>query len=71
MERPLDVFVAFEEVFNGVELEAGVAAAVRRGVEACVGGFFLHGFGGFFEGEVDADLGALAVEDSDDALTSR
>jgi len=66
VEGALDVLVALEEVFDGEELEAGVAAAVVRGVEAGFGGFLLHGFGGFFEGDVDSDLGALALEDADE-----
>jgi hypothetical protein len=66
VEGALDVLVAFEEVFDAEELEAGVSAAVVRGVEAGFGGFLLHGFGGFFEGDVDAYLGALALEDSDE-----
>ena len=70
VEGALDVFVAFEEVFDGEELEAGVAAAVVRGVEAGFGGLLLHGFGGFFEGDVDADVGALALEDSDEVAMS-
>jgi hypothetical protein len=40
-------------------LETGVAAAVVRGVEAGFGGLLLHGFGGFFEG----DLGANPEDD--------
>src|SRR5205823_10581671 len=64
VEGALEVFVAFEEVFDGEELEAGVAAAVVRGVEAGFGGFLLHGFGGLFEGDVDADFGLLALEDA-------
>jgi hypothetical protein len=56
VEGALDVFVAFDEVRDGEELEAGVAGAVVRGVEAGFGGLFLHGLGGFFEGDVDADL---------------
>jgi hypothetical protein len=66
VEGALDVFVAFEEVFDGEELEAGVAAAVVRSVEAGFGGFLLHGFGGFFEGDVDTYVGLFALEDSDE-----
>ena len=40
--------------------------AVGGGVEACFSGFFLHGLGGFGEGDVDADLGLLALEDADE-----
>ncbi|MCU1247701.1 MAG: hypothetical protein JWQ49_730 [Edaphobacter sp.] len=71
VEGTLDVLVAFEEVFDGEELEAGVAAAVVRGVETGFGGFLLHGFGGFFEGDVDADLGFLALEDADEVADFR
>ena len=66
MEGALDIFVAFDEVFDGEELDAGVFAAVARGVETGFGGFALHGLGGFFEGDVDADFGALALEDADE-----
>ena len=52
-------------------MDAGVFIAVRSrsaggGVEAGFGGFALHGLGGFFEGDVDADLGFLALEDADE-----
>jgi hypothetical protein len=66
VEGALDVLVSFDEVLDGEELEAGVAAAVVRGVEAGFGGFLLHGFGGFFEGDVDADLGFFSLEDADE-----
>ena len=66
MEGAFYTFVAFEEVFDGEELDAGVFAFVGWGVEAGFGGFALHGFGGLFEADVDADFGFLALEDSDE-----
>ena len=66
VEGALEALGAGEEAFDGEELEAGVFAAVGGGVEARFGGLFLHGLGGFGEGDVDADLGALALEDSDE-----
>ncbi len=71
MEGALDVFVAFDEVFDGEELDAGIflagcAGNSGRGVETGLGGFALHRFGGFFEGDVDADFGLLALEDADE-----
>ena len=56
---------AVEEPCDGEELKTRVAAAVGGGVEARFGGFALHGLGGFGEGDVDANLGALALEDAD------
>ena len=57
---------ALEALGAGEELETGIFAAVGGGVEASFGGFFLHGLGGCGKGDVDADLGALALEDSDE-----
>ena len=71
VEGALDVLVAFEEVFDGEELDAGVfvaggAGGAGRGVEAGFGGLALHGPGGLFEGDVDADFGFLTLEDADE-----
>ena len=71
MEGALEVLGSGEEAFDGEELEARVAAAVGGGVEAGFGGFFLHGLGGFGEGDVDADLGLFALEDAGHASRSR
>jgi hypothetical protein len=65
VERALEAFGAFDEAADGEELEAWVLGAVGRGVEAGFGGFLAHGFGGLGEGDVDADLGLLALEDTD------
>jgi hypothetical protein len=70
-EGALDVLFAFDEVADGEELDAGVfvaggAGGAGRGVEAGLGGFALHGLGGLFEGDVDADFGFLTLEDADE-----
>ena len=69
--RALDGFGSFEEVADGEELDAGELAALGaggagRGVEAGFGGLAEHGFGWFLEGDVDADLGLLALQDADE-----
>jgi hypothetical protein len=66
VEGALDGFGALEEFLDGEELDAGVFAAVAGGVEAGFGGLAPHGGGGLFEGDVDADLGTLALEDADE-----
>ncbi len=57
---------AFEQTFDGEELEAGVFGPVAGGVEAGFGSFALHGSGGFGEGDVCTDVGLLAVDDADE-----
>ena len=71
MQRALHGFAAFEEVFDGEELNAGVLAAggagsAGRGVEAGLGGLFQHGPGRFGKADVDADLRPLALQDADE-----
>jgi hypothetical protein len=71
VEGAFDGFVAFEEVADGEDLDAGEfvaggAGGSWRGVEAGFGGFAAHLAGGFGEGDVDEDFGLLALEDADE-----
>lgn len=50
VEGAMEVFGAGDEALDGEELEAGVAGAVGGGIEARLGGFLAHGFGGLGEG---------------------
>ena len=67
MEGALDGAGAFKEFLDREELDARIFAAgctrnTWGGVKAGFGGFAAHGGGGFLEGDVDADFGALALE---------
>lgn len=66
VERALNGFIAFKKVLDGEELKARIAASILRSIEARFGCFLLHWFSGFFKGDVDADLGLLALENSDE-----